>query len=60
MVNGTSPPTDNEAGNCCDPAASRADQDVEARSAANIRSWREYLPDECIATMINMGWHEST
>jgi hypothetical protein len=34
--------------------------EIEARSAENIRSWREYLPDDCITTMIDMGWDQST
>ncbi len=27
-----------------------------ARSAENIRLWRSYLPEDCVETMIKMGW----
>jgi hypothetical protein len=33
---------------------------TEARSAHNIRTWREYLPDDCIGMMISMGWDQDT
>jgi hypothetical protein len=26
------------------------------RSAGNIQTWRAYLPEDCIGTMIKMGW----
>jgi hypothetical protein len=28
----------------------------DERSAGNIQSWRAYLPEDCIGTMIKMGW----
>lgn len=31
-----------------------------ARAAANIATWREYLPEDCVTAMINDGWHWST
>jgi hypothetical protein len=31
-----------------------------ANFARNIAAWKLYLPDDCIATMIKMGWHHST
>jgi hypothetical protein len=31
-----------------------------ARSARNIAAWREYLPTDCVRTMIRMGWDYST
>ena len=31
-----------------------------AKIARNIAAWKSYLPDDCIATMIKMGWHHST
>jgi hypothetical protein len=34
--------------------------EIEARSAENIRSWTEYLPDDCLATMIALGWDQDT
>jgi hypothetical protein len=30
------------------------------RSGHNISEWMEYLPDECVETMIGMGWNYST
>jgi len=30
-----------------------------ARAAENIRVWRTYLPQDCVDTMIEMGWHLS-
>jgi hypothetical protein len=29
------------------------------RSAKNIAQWKCYLPDDCVETMINMGWDRS-
>lgn len=34
--------------------------DDPARALANIRAWREYLPEACVAAMISDGWHLST
>jgi hypothetical protein len=28
--------------------------------AKTIALWRTYLPEDCVATMIKMGWHRST
>jgi hypothetical protein len=33
--------------------------DIE-RSEQNVRLWRSYLPQECVDTMIRMGWDETT
>jgi len=30
------------------------------RAARNIAEWRTYLPEECVAAMINDGWHWTT
>lgn len=30
-----------------------------ARSAQNIALWKSYLPDDCVETMISMGWDRS-
>jgi hypothetical protein len=30
------------------------------RAAANIRDWRSYLPEACIARMLDDGWQWST
>jgi len=34
--------------------------EVIGRSARNIAAWRSYLPADCVAAMIAMGWDEST
>ena len=36
-----------------------SDADI-ARSEENILRWMSYLPDECIRTMILMGWDITT
>ncbi len=36
---------------------SRADSE---RAVDNIRTWRSYLPEGCIASMIDDGWQWST
>ncbi len=30
------------------------------RSLGNIRRWRSYLPEDCVDTMIKMGWDQTT
>jgi hypothetical protein len=30
------------------------------RSARNVLIWQSYLPPDCVASMINMGWDHST
>jgi hypothetical protein len=30
------------------------------RSEANLRAWRSYLPEDCVAMMVQMGWDKST
>jgi hypothetical protein len=37
-----------------------APDEVISRSARNIAAWRSYLPEDCVAAMIAMGWDEST
>ena len=39
--------------------SARVDDDVE-RSERNILQWMSYLPEDCIKTMIAMGWDIST
>jgi hypothetical protein len=34
--------------------------DDAARSEQNILQWMSYLPEECIRTMIEMGWDITT
>jgi hypothetical protein len=36
------------------------DADALRRSQANILRWMEYLPEDCIKKMIEMGWDFST
>ncbi|MGA9026356.1 MAG: hypothetical protein WB440_09900 [Steroidobacteraceae bacterium] len=31
-----------------------------ARAAANVAAWKTYLPEDCVASMVNDGWHRST
>ena len=31
-----------------------------ARSENNVLQWMAYLPEDCIRTMIQMGWDETT
>jgi hypothetical protein len=41
--------------------ATKLNSDTDsARSASNVREWRNYLPEECVTTMIQMGWDVST
>jgi hypothetical protein len=35
------------------------DADV-ARSEKNVRQWMAYLPEDCVRTMIQMGWDVTT
>ena len=39
--------------------ARAADAEV-ARSEENILQWMSYLPEDCIRTMIQMGWDVTT
>jgi hypothetical protein len=41
------------------PIDARADDDVR-RSEENILQWMSYLPEDCIRTMIVLGWDVST
>jgi hypothetical protein len=41
------------------PVVSPANDDV-LRSENNILQWMTYLPEDCIRTMIQMGWDVST
>jgi hypothetical protein len=33
---------------------------ARARSEENILQWMSYLPEDCVRTMIDMGWDVST
>jgi len=35
-------------------------EDEAARSEENILRWMSYLPEDCIRTMIEMGWDVTT
>jgi len=41
------------------PIDVRADDEIR-RSEDNILQWMSYLPEDCIRTMITMGWDVST
>jgi hypothetical protein len=38
----------------------RGDGADAARSKENILQWMSYLPTDCVNTMIEMGWNDST
>jgi hypothetical protein len=40
--------------------AVRTQEAYETRSNRNISSWREFLPEDCVAAMIKMGWDCTT
>jgi hypothetical protein len=31
-----------------------------ARRTQNISTWSSYLPQDCVESMVGMGWHETT
>jgi hypothetical protein len=33
---------------------------ADLRASANVATWRTYLPEDCVAAMIDDGWHWST
>jgi hypothetical protein len=49
-----------------EPSESSAPVEVQvssadaARSEDNILRWMEYLPEDCVRTMIDMGWDITT
>ena len=42
------------------PVEARVNHDDEARSKENILQWMSYLPEDCVRTMIEMGWDVTT
>jgi hypothetical protein len=42
------------------PRGVQIQETYETRSCRNIRSWREFLPEDCVAAMISMGWDLTT
>ena len=39
------------------PVAAALTPEEAVRSATNLALWRGYLPEDCVAAMIGMGWH---
>jgi hypothetical protein len=33
---------------------------ADLRASTNIATWKTYLPEDCVAAMIDDGWHWST
>jgi hypothetical protein len=33
---------------------------ANVRASANVATWRTYLPEDCVAAMIDDGWHWTT
>ena len=42
------------------PVDGRPTEDDTARSNENVLTWMTYLPEDCIRTMIAMGWDITT
>jgi hypothetical protein len=42
------------------PVGVSVNEDYAARSEENIQKWMSYLPEDCINTMIEMGWDVTT
>ena len=42
------------------PVEVHVNEDDVARSEENILQWMSYLPEDCIRTMIEMGWDVTT
>jgi hypothetical protein len=42
------------------PRAVRIPEAFETRSNRNIRSWQEFLAEDCVTAMIRMGWDRTT
>jgi hypothetical protein len=36
------------------------DDALAMRAALNVQRWKSYLPDDCVRTMIEMGWDRTT
>ena len=49
-----------EASGTTAPIEERVSEDDAVRSEENILKWMSYLPEDCIRTMIDMGWDIST
>jgi hypothetical protein len=42
------------------PVVVQVNEDDAALSEENILKWMSYLPEDCIRTMIDMGWDVTT
>jgi hypothetical protein len=42
------------------PVEAQVNENDAARSEENILKWMQYLPEDCIRTMIEMGWDVTT
>ncbi len=42
------------------PRVNCVHEPYSVRSARNIQYWRSFLPEECVLTMIKMGWDRTT
>jgi hypothetical protein len=42
------------------PIDARVDLEDIVRSECNILAWMSYLPEDCVRTMIQMGWDVTT
>jgi hypothetical protein len=49
-----------KASEAAEPVDGRTTEENTARSEENILKWMAYLPEDCIRTMINMGWDITT
>ena len=56
-VSAEMPPEPSEASAPVEVQVSTADA---ARSEGNILQWMAYLPEDCVRTMIDMGWDINT
>ena len=64
MTNRTSPKQDHTLGlhftDAAGAAAPTQEQEIhDARAAAKIAQWRDFLPEDCVETMIQAGWHRT-
>jgi len=49
-----------EPSNATAPVEVGVNDTVVARSEENILQWMSYLPQDCVRTMIDMGWDVTT
>jgi hypothetical protein len=49
-----------EPSNAAAPVEAWANHAEVARSEENILQWMSYLPEDCVRTMIQMGWDVTT